>query len=191
MNFPVRQLRGKQDADALAALERLCFSSHWSAREYRAKIDADPYKMYGIGSGDDFLVAYIVLCDLDGCLEVLNLGTHPDFRRRKMAVALLRYVQRCVCPAQGADRMLLEVSRENMAARRLYEQCGFREIGCRPNYYQPAGVDALILEWRSCNPSPRGRKDPKSLLSGVQHGEDHRCKLENVFDSRTISSLGL
>lgn len=148
MIFPVRRLCKLHDPDALSALERLCFSSHWSPQEYRAKIDADPYRIYGIDA-EDILAAYIVLCILDGCLEVLNLGTHPNFRRRKMAASLLRHVQRYVCPAQGADRILLDVNCENRAARNLYEQCGFKEIGCRPNYYQPAGDDALILEWRS------------------------------------------
>ena len=36
---------------------------------------------------------------------------------------------------RGAESILLEVRPSNQAAIRLYESCGFNEIGCRKDYY--------------------------------------------------------
>ena len=47
--------------------------------------------------------------------------------------------------AHGAERLILEVSAGNDAARALYRGAGFTEIGRRRAYY-PDGSDALVLE---------------------------------------------
>jgi ribosomal-protein-alanine N-acetyltransferase len=44
--------------------------------------------------------------------------------------------------------MLLEVRVDNMAARRLYERFGFEQISVRRGYYQPGGVDGLVMRLR-------------------------------------------
>jgi ribosomal protein S18 acetylase RimI-like enzyme len=43
-------------------------------------------------------------------------------------------------------RVLLEVSEQNEAARRLYRACGFRQVGFRKAYYRN-GDSALVMEW--------------------------------------------
>ena len=50
----------------------------------------------------------------------------------------------------GVSAMFLEVRVSNAAARALYAQAGFREIGMRRGYY-PARVgreDAVVLEYQ-------------------------------------------
>jgi ribosomal-protein-alanine N-acetyltransferase len=34
---------------------------------------------------------------------------------------------------------------DNLRAQRLYERFGFQPVGIRRNYYQPSGVDALVM----------------------------------------------
>ncbi|WP_322973165.1 ribosomal protein S18-alanine N-acetyltransferase [Peterkaempfera griseoplana] len=46
---------------------------------------------------------------------------------------------------QGCADLLLEVRVDNVRAQRLYERFGFQPIGVRRNYYQPSGVDALVM----------------------------------------------
>jgi ribosomal protein S18 acetylase RimI-like enzyme len=41
--------------------------------------------------------------------------------------------------------MFLEVRAGNLAARRLYRQLGFRDLGVRRGYYGP-GQDAIVME---------------------------------------------
>ncbi|PYC78156.1 ribosomal-protein-alanine N-acetyltransferase [Streptomyces tateyamensis] len=46
---------------------------------------------------------------------------------------------------RGCTELLLEVRVDNLRAQRLYERHGFAPVGVRRGYYQPAGVDALVM----------------------------------------------
>ena len=49
----------------------------------------------------------------------------------------------------GVRRVFLEVDEGNVAARRLYRRAGFREVGRRKEYYQPApGAPATAVVLR-------------------------------------------
>lgn len=50
------------------------------------------------------------------------------------------------CVSDGATRVLLEVRADNPTAYNLYESRGFSTIAVRESYYQPANVDALVME---------------------------------------------
>ena len=43
------------------------------------------------------------------------------------------------------EQMFLEVRKDNPRARGLYLRRGFEEIGVRRGYYQPSGVDAIVM----------------------------------------------
>jgi ribosomal-protein-alanine N-acetyltransferase len=49
---------------------------------------------------------------------------------------------------EGAREVFLEVRPSNTAAIRLYQSCGFQQIGLRRGYYQAAGAreDAVVLK---------------------------------------------
>ena len=55
---------------------------------------------------------------------IFCMNTHPDFRRRGVASAVLGAAARWAA-GQGAERLYLQVVRSNDAARRLYERAGF------------------------------------------------------------------
>lgn len=148
MMFSVIPLAAKEDATALAMLEAVCFSSGWSAQEYVEALGNIHHKFYGIRFNGD-LVAYMALSQIGECMEVLNLGVHPDFRRKGLAARLVRHVQKTVCPAHGIERIVLDVRVSNRAARALYHRFNFVETGRRRGYYQSCEEDALVLEWRA------------------------------------------
>ena len=50
------------------------------------------------------------------------------------------------CVSDGAKRVLLEVRADNPTAYDLYVSRGFSTIAVREGYYQPANVDALVME---------------------------------------------
>ena len=50
------------------------------------------------------------------------------------------------CVSDGATRVLLEVRADNPTAYDLYVSRGFSTIAVREGYYQPANVDALVME---------------------------------------------
>jgi ribosomal-protein-alanine N-acetyltransferase len=75
---------------------------------------------------------------------VTTFAVLPAFRRRGIGGRLLwELVELAV--QLGATVVTLEVRLSNAAARRLYQQFGFRPVGVRPRYYSDNGEDALIL----------------------------------------------
>lgn len=78
----------------------------------------------------------------DEC-EILTLAVAPDARRRGVARRLLR-VAETGAASFGAITMFLEVAEDNVAARGLYDACGYGIVGRRTRYY-PSGGDALLL----------------------------------------------
>lgn len=46
---------------------------------------------------------------------------------------------------RGAEDVFLEVRADNPSAQRLYLSLGFEQIAIRPKYYQPDGVDAVVM----------------------------------------------
>ena len=46
---------------------------------------------------------------------------------------------------RGYEEVLLEVREDNPRARQLYRRHGFTEVGIRRGYYQPSGVDAVVM----------------------------------------------
>ncbi len=92
--------------------------------------------------------AFVLGRALAGEAELLTLATHPDARRAGLARALLQRFE-AEARARGAAEAFLEVAETNRAARALYAQAGWREVGRRPGYYREsatkAPVTALIL----------------------------------------------
>lgn len=92
------------------------------------------------GAVAGFLVTRLVATDL----EVLNLATGVEFRRRGVATAL---VAKCLEASRerGADKAFLEVRESNHAAISLYERFGFNVSGLREQYYRNPLEDAVLM----------------------------------------------
>ncbi|WP_042401146.1 ribosomal protein S18-alanine N-acetyltransferase [Streptacidiphilus carbonis] len=65
--------------------------------------------------------------------------------------------------AAGCEELLLEVRVDNPRAQRLYERFGFQPIGIRPKYYQPSGVDALVMRLDDPAGNPKNLHDVGAL----------------------------
>ncbi|RQD77385.1 GNAT family N-acetyltransferase [Desulfonatronospira sp. MSAO_Bac3] len=50
------------------------------------------------------------------------------------------------CRIHGVQWISLEVRMSNVPAIRLYQSCGFKEVGRREKYYTDTGEDALVLQ---------------------------------------------
>lgn len=132
------------DVEAVAEIERAAYAFPWTTGMF-----ADC-----IGSGHECWVAreraeilgYAVLAAGAGEAHLLNVCVRPTRRRRGHGTALVRHM---IDRAAGcnARTLFLEVRPSNTAARRMYEDLGFREVGRRRNYYPAAEgrEDAEIL----------------------------------------------
>ncbi|PWG62446.1 GNAT family N-acetyltransferase [Bifidobacterium callitrichidarum] len=76
--------------------------------------------------------------------EIMDVGVGRAYQRKGIARTLMTALI-ARAEAQGARRMLLEVSVVNEPAIALYHGFGFERIGLRKRYYQPEGIDAYVM----------------------------------------------
>jgi len=90
------------------------------------------------------IAGYIVARETAGELHINNVAVREQYRRRGIGRALLG---RVVIEARklGVTTGFLEVRSGNTAARALYEQCGFKAIARRSNYYSDPQEDAVVM----------------------------------------------
>ena len=130
----------------VAMIENLCFSEPWSEEAL----------LYMCTSPNTHAVAVIErasgrLAAYGGCEYVLdeanivNVATHPDFRRRGCAGALIGKMEEFLASREVTD-VYLEVRVSNTPARTLYEKLGFVAVGIRKNYYRFPAEDAVVMK---------------------------------------------
>ena len=92
------------------------------------------------------ILGYCFVRESGGELEVLNLVVDRHVQGRGYGGRLLREVM--ALPAYAPlSRVWLEVARDNVPARALYNSLGFVDAGMRRNYYRRQGrpTDACIM----------------------------------------------
>ena len=134
------------DSDTIIRLEQSLFGSDaWSPEVVTAEL-SHPASHYMALVDDHQVVGYGGLRSPSpgAAGDIQTLAVHPDYRGagwgRKLLTELLDIAARRRVP-----EIFLEVRADNDAARALYGSCGFREIDRRPGYYQPDGVDAIVM----------------------------------------------
>ena len=146
---PVRMQNTPDHLQGAAELERLCFSSPWSASSLELLTND------GIGVGyvlevpaaegtEGQIAAYggmLITVD-EG--QITNIAVHPDHRRRGYGAAIVRSLLRHAKDAK-LDSVSLEVRASNTAAIELYKQAGFFEAGRRKGFYTKPTEDALVM----------------------------------------------
>jgi len=142
------------DLDALAELEKLCFTLPWSKEQLAAHLSLRNFAAFGLRGqrnqhagpeGARTPAAYISFYHSPDELEILNLAVAPEWRRCGCGARLLRFVLRAAAQ-NGIARAVLEARSGNVPALALYTGQGFTQIGRRRAYYHDSGEDALVLE---------------------------------------------
>ena len=152
-NIVLRQA-GPDDVPAIMEIETPVFAGEAWSFEAMARDVADRHCFYLVAEahtdalgGDPLVVGYAGLLAPRGSgdADIQTIAVHPDFRRhglgRRLMDALLEEAE-----ARNARRIFLEVRADNPHAIALYSSLGFDEIAVRPGYYQPEGVDAVIMK---------------------------------------------
>ncbi|MFF1878244.1 ribosomal protein S18-alanine N-acetyltransferase [Leifsonia sp. NPDC058230] len=137
------------DVPAIMELEKSTFTTDaWSEKSMRTEV-AGEYGYYLVAFEPEHperIDAYAGLLAPRGAIEgdIQTIAVAPAARRnglgRTLMLALIGEARK-----RGAREVFLEVRADNPGAQTLYRQLGFEEIGVRPRYYQPDGVDALVM----------------------------------------------
>ena len=85
--------------------------------------------------------------------DIQTLAVSPEHRRGGLGRTLLRALI-AEASARGATEVFLEVRADNEAALALYGAEDFEAIDRRVGYYQPDGVDAIVMRREAQDPEP-------------------------------------
>jgi ribosomal-protein-alanine N-acetyltransferase len=76
--------------------------------------------------------------------DVLTIAVRPVYWGRGIGSALLAALL-AAARDRGCAEVFLEVRADNPRAHGLYLRRGFEELGVRRGYYQPSGMDAIVM----------------------------------------------
>ncbi|MDH6179950.1 ribosomal-protein-alanine N-acetyltransferase [Microbacteriaceae bacterium SG_E_30_P1] len=146
-----------EDLDPIMAIEEDVFGTDaWSRENMAAElVDRFGYYLVAFPVGvPEQVDAYAGLRAPRGepQADIQTIAIVPSARRqglgRVLMGALIDEARR-----RGARELFLEVRADNPGAQALYDSLGFEAIAVRPRYYQPDGVDAIIM--RLTIPEPK------------------------------------
>jgi ribosomal-protein-alanine N-acetyltransferase len=132
------------DLDAVMAIERASFAAPWSRNMFLEEMNNRAARVI-IFKSNNTLVGYVCFWEVLDEAHLMNVAVHPDYRSRGYGKLIMEKLE-AMCFQDGLRRIILEVGRRNIPARRLYRKCGFSAIGFRKKYYAEVKDDALIME---------------------------------------------
>jgi ribosomal-protein-alanine N-acetyltransferase len=136
----------ESDLDAVMAIEEKVYTHPWTrgnfADSLAARNQCCVLEWHGVMAG------YAILMTGAGEAHLLNLSIASAWQRRGLGRALLGYIVG-VARDMSVRKIFLEVRVSNTAARALYAESRFREIGVRRGYYpaHSGREDAIVLEY--------------------------------------------
>ena len=133
-----------RDAGAMAALHAASFHRGWSEHEFEQLLLDRNVVAHRAALGGK-LVGFILSRMVTGEAEILSIAVTRSRRGRGLGRKLLDLHLRRLA-GLAVRTIFLEVDEANMAARRLYQRAGFRNVGRRDGYYgEREGAPALVL----------------------------------------------
>jgi len=135
------------DLDGIMALEHAAFPGDaWSEQSMAAEL-AGAHGHYVVDEEDGALVGYAGLRAVRGSrdADIQTLAVDDAHRGQGRGRRMLRALL-ATAAERGAREVFLDVRADNAAAIALYASEGFEEIGRRPRYYRPDGMDAIVMK---------------------------------------------
>ena len=135
------QVMDKSHLEQVMEIERASFPTPWTEKMFLEELASPSTK----GSPPaDFVLCYIIFWMFREEVHILNLATHPDFRRLGIARSLLLFTLD-FSYKRGGILYLLEAREGNQPALQLYQKLGFASCGVRRKYYPDTGEDAILM----------------------------------------------
>ena len=137
-------------ADVMALEHQLFPDDPWSAEMFAEEVTQPPgSRLYIVAEADGsagVTAGYAGMMFVPGGVQadVLTIAVASEYWGRGVGSALLGALVQAARD-RGCTEVFLEVRKDNPRARGLYLRRGFEEIGVRRGYYQPSGVDAIVM----------------------------------------------
>jgi ribosomal protein S18 acetylase RimI-like enzyme/predicted double-glycine peptidase len=128
----------KNDITALVEIEDLCFTTdRLSRRNFQYLLSPKSHAVTVVYETEGRIAAYCMLLFNRGTslTRLYSIATHPDFRGRDIARALMQEIER-IGLENDCVAIRLEVKEGNTSAERLYVSMGYKHIGYIDDYYE-------------------------------------------------------
>ena len=132
----------------------LCFEldsntiSLWSKKQWTNEFKKEGIKIFGLLISNLLIGICVIQVVLDEA-QINYFVVHKKFRNRGFGSNLMKYLIE-QCEKLNLKKLLLEVSRNNITAERLYKRFDFSTVGIRKKYYKD-GSDAVLKEKKMSN----------------------------------------
>jgi len=134
----------------LAQLHRRAFEpqgdSIWSASAFRQFVESSIITAQILQNGN-LPVGFSLYRTVANEVEIISIGMDPEFQGKGFANTLISHLITSA-RADGAEKIFLEVRKDNAAAIHLYQKFAFISVGVRENYYKNSlgnDIDALVF----------------------------------------------
>ena len=127
----------------------LCFEldsntiSLWSKKQWFNEFKKKDTKIFGL-IFENLVIGICVLQVVFDEAQINYFVVNQRFRKRGFGSYLMSYLIKR-CEKFNTNRLLLEVSKDNITAEKFYSRFDFYTVGIRKNYYKD-GSDALLKE---------------------------------------------
>ncbi|HBH61797.1 MAG TPA: ribosomal-protein-alanine N-acetyltransferase [Nitrospiraceae bacterium] len=127
-------------------IAKQCFTTPWQLRSFEYELEnRDAILKVAVLNVE--IVGYICVRSILDVTHVMDVAVTPRLKRTGIGGLLLsNALQELRRVRPDINLITLEVRESNIAAVKLYEKYGFREIGRRRGYYTKPIEDALIME---------------------------------------------
>ena len=124
-------------------IERASFGADAWPRRYFLGLYVDCRDYFVVAKAGGRIAGYAVACADQHNAEIASIAVHPDYRRRGVAIALMRHTLGALGRA-GFGRVELMVRTANTAGVQLYRSLGFRRVRRVARYYEDGGDGFLM-----------------------------------------------
>jgi len=134
----------RTDLNEILDIETASFPAPWTREMFLEEMSNRSARLV-VFAEDRRIVGYMCFWEVLDEAHLMNIAVHPDRRGRGHGKYMMDRLQ-TLCLKDGLKRIILDVGRRNLPARRLYKKCGFYSIGFRKNYYSSINDDAIVME---------------------------------------------
>lgn len=120
-------------------IEKICFAHAWTRADLEAQLTLDT-SHFVVATVDEKVIGYMGLQIFSGEGYVTNVAVLPEYRRQGIAKMLIEKQMQ-----NEMSFITLEVRESNLPAIKLYESCGFENVGIRPKFYTDPTENAIIM----------------------------------------------
>ena len=128
--------------DDIVSIEKSAFNKPWTKNQFMNDIQSELDSENWVYVIDKLVAGYIFGWIIQSEFHLNNIAVHPEYLRRSIGKNLIQHIIARVI-LRNVGVILLEVSAENIPARKCYQSLGFNQMGIWKDYYSK-GDDAIL-----------------------------------------------